>query len=104
MGVGYEVLEKHPSKEDKTAVTKYHFSEGASFTKVSTFMPKKPTRKVRGKNTKVIQLSRHKLALSSTERRAPQMLTDLYIRSIMWCIVTSKPSSMQFASTFSSTF
>ena len=52
---------------------------GGSFWKVSTFMPKKPTRNVSGKKMKVIQLSLQRLVFSSTDFRASRMLTDLYI-------------------------
>jgi hypothetical protein len=60
------------------AVKKYHLIDGF-FLKVSTFMPKKPDKNVRGRKMKVIQLKRQRLALSSSDKRASRMLTDLYI-------------------------
>jgi hypothetical protein len=60
------------------AVKKYHLIDGF-FLKVSTFMPKKPDKNVRGRNMNVIQLKRQRLALSSSDKRASRMLTDLYI-------------------------
>ena len=45
----------------------------------TTYMPKKPARKVSGRKMKVIQLSRHKLVLSSSDWRASRMPIDLYI-------------------------
>jgi len=56
----------------------YHFKGG--FECISdTFIPKIPARKVSGRKIKVIQLSRHKLVLSSRDWRASRIAIDLYI-------------------------
>ena len=57
---------------------KYHWTGGLSANQ-STFMPKNPERNVRGRKIKVIQLSLHRLALMSKDRRVSLMATDLYI-------------------------
>lgn len=63
-----------------TAVTKYHLMLGSS-AKVSTFIPKKPTMKVKGKNMKVIQDRRHIDVFSCKECRESLISTLLYMRS-----------------------
>lgn len=59
-------------------VSTYHFN-GGLYLNSSTFMPKRPAKKVNGKKMNVIQLSRHKLVFSSSDWRASWMLIDLYI-------------------------
>ena len=61
-----------------TAEMKNHLMLGSP-EKVSTFMPKKPTVNVSGRNMKVIQESLHMLVPSWREWRASRMPTDLYI-------------------------
>lgn len=56
----------------------YHFKAGSSRSS-ATFIPKKLVRNVSGRNVNVIQLSRHRLVLSSSDRRASRILIDLYI-------------------------
>jgi len=65
-----------------SAATKYHLIDGSSANK-STFMPKKPERKVSGRKMNVIQLSLHRLALSSRDKRVSLMATDLYSWRVM---------------------
>ena len=60
------------------ATMKYHFTWGL-LRNSSTFMPKMPARKVRGRKMKVIQLSRHRLVFNSRDWRASRIPTDLYI-------------------------
>ena len=56
----------------------YHFKLGL-FSNTSTFMPKTPTVKVKGRKINVIQDSRHKLMLSCSDCRESRISTDLYI-------------------------
>lgn len=59
-----------------TAAIKYHRIGGWN---EATFMPKNPTRKVRGKKMNVIQLKRHRLVASSSDCSESLIETDLYI-------------------------
>ena len=63
-----------------TAAMKNHLMLG-SFVNVSTFIPKKPTVKVRGRKMKVIQLRRHMDVLSCKPCLLSRISTDLYMRS-----------------------
>ena len=62
-----------------TAAMKYHRIEGYWGWIEATFMPKNPTRKVRGKKMNVIQLKRHRLVASSSDCFESLIVTDLYI-------------------------
>src|SRR6202000_1939149 len=64
------------------AATKYHFKLGL-LRRASTFMPNAPTRKASGRKMKVIQLRRHRLALSSSECFESRIVTDLYIYGLL---------------------
>lgn len=59
-------------------VIKYHFMEGL-FSKRSTFIPKKPDIKVRGRKIKVTQDNLHMLVPSCNDCRESLIATDLYI-------------------------
>jgi hypothetical protein len=72
------------------------------FWNVFTFMPKKPVRKLRGRNAKVTQLSLHMLVPSCNEKWESRISTDLYIcmrLQVSYAVVIAWDTMYQIAQT-----